>query len=236
MQLAPQNEDYRFDYAQCLESEWDLASAAKVFQTGILVFPSSARMWLGLGATYYLAGRYKESAQTLLQAAGVAPGAPEVYRLLGLAYEAAGPFQRPIADRFSVYLVSNPPDAIAHYYYGKILIHQNRQGDARSLMEARRQIEQAIRLDPKLAEAHAELGVLLAMQGQVHAACGELARAVQLDPKSGVAYYELARIYRKLGDVGNAQEALRHFQHLKATQKRNQDQEAVRSFLAGAKE
>jgi cellulose synthase operon protein C len=236
MQLAPRNEGYRFDYAQCLESQWDLATAANAFQDGILDFPSSAKMWLGLGATYYLAGRYKEAAQTLLQAARVAPDAPQVYRLLGLAYEAAGPFQEAISDRFSHYLTSNPPDPMAHYYYAKILIERDRQGQAQNLTEARRQLKQAIDLTPKLAEAHIELGVLLGMQNQLQAARRELERAVQLDPESSTAYYELARIYRKLGDTGHTQEALQKFQQLKAIQKRNSDQDAVRSFLARAKE
>jgi tetratricopeptide (TPR) repeat protein len=132
--------------------------------------------------------------------------------------------------------VSNPPDAVAHYYYGKILIERNQQAEAQSLPEARRQLEQAIKLDPKLAEADTELGVLLSMQGQFSGAREELERAVHLDPESSAAYYELARIYGKLGETAHAQEALRKFQQLKATQKRNQDQEAVRSFLAGAKE
>ena len=235
MQLGPQNEEYRFDYAQCLENQWDLAAAADVFQAGVLDFPSSAKMWLGLGATYYLAGRYSQAAQSLLKAARIAPGAPEVYRLLGLAYEAAGPFQKRIADRFSRYLISNPPDAPAHYYYAKILIERNQQAEAQSLTEARRELEQAIKLDPNLAEAHGELGVLLSMQGQFHAACGQLQRAVRLDPESSAAYYELSRTYRKLGENGHAQDALREFQRLKATQRRKLDQDAVRSFLARAK-
>jgi tetratricopeptide (TPR) repeat protein len=235
VQLAPKNEEYRFDYAECLEAQWDLAGAAKVFKAGILDFPSSAKMWLGLGATYYLAGRYKEAAQTLLQSARVAPDAPEVYRLLGPAYEAAGPLQEAIADRFSRYMASNPSDAMARYYYARILIERNRQGDALDLMEARRQLEQAIHLSPKLAEAHTELGVLLGMQNQFHAARRELERAVQLDPASSTAYYELARVYRKLGDMPLAQRTLRQFQQLKANQKRKLDQEAVRSYLARAK-
>jgi tetratricopeptide (TPR) repeat protein len=235
MELAPQDERDRFDYALCLESQWDLAAAARAFQRGILDFPNSARMWLGLGATYYLAGRYKEAAQTLLQAARVAPGAPEVYRLLGLAYEAAGPFQGAIADRFSHYVISNPEDAIAHYYYAKILIERNPPAEAQRLTDARAQLEQAIRLDPKLADPHTELGVLFVIEGRLHAASQELETAVQLDPESSAAYYELARIYRKLGDTGHAQLALRNFQRLKARQKRNSDQDAVRSFLARTK-
>jgi tetratricopeptide (TPR) repeat protein len=235
VQLAPENGEFRFDYAQCLEAQWDLAAAAKVFETGTLDFPSSAKMWLGLGATYYLAGRYEEAAQTLLQAARVSPDAPEVYRLLGPAYEAAGPFQQAIADSFSHYLSRDPPDAMAHYYYGKILIERNRSGESHIVTSARREIEEALRLDPNLAEAHTELGVLFGVQGQLRAARGELQRAVQLDPESSTAYYELARIYNKLGEPSQAQQALRTFEHLKATQKRNLDQDAARSFLARAK-
>ncbi len=78
VELDPRSEDYRYDYAQALVHQWALDQALQAFAEAVRDFPRSARMWLGWGATYYLAGKYPEAAQTLLKAAEVAPGRPEV--------------------------------------------------------------------------------------------------------------------------------------------------------------
>ncbi len=235
MELAPKDEDYRYDYAQSLENSGELDEALQVFAAGINDNPQAVKLWLGLGGSYYLAGRYDKAVQVLLHASQIAPRAPEPYVLLGVAYDAAGPLQKTIAEQFSRYLANNPRDASAHYYYGKILLEKNSQGVGTSLRMAYQHLEEAVKLDPRLAEAHIELGILLNREGQEQAARKELELAVSLDPRSNKAYYTLAQVYRKLGQHVQAQEALQKFEQLKANQNQNQDQQAVKDFLARPK-
>ena len=168
--LEPRSEDFRFDYAQALTHQGLLDQALQVFARSATDFPNSSRVWLGWGATYYLAGKYPEATRALLHAAEIAPQAPEVYYLLGRVYDAAGPFQYAIAERFADYLRKEPRDVWAHYFYGRILAEGNRQTSSGRLGEAQEHLEKALALDSNLAEAHTELGEVLNLRGQTQAA------------------------------------------------------------------
>ncbi|MCJ7504288.1 MAG: tetratricopeptide repeat protein [Acidobacteriia bacterium] len=230
-ELEPQNEDYRFDYAYGLVRQWALGQALEVFASATKEFPKSVKMWLGWGAAYYLAGRYEDAARTLLRATEIAPQAPEVYYLLGRAYDAAGSYQGSVEHQFSRYMKADPKDVWAQYFYGKILAARSQQASSGDLTEAQQHLERAVALDSNLAEAHMELGNVLEMRGQMEAARGELERAVQLDPKLSAAYYRLAQVYRKLGETTPAQKAVEKFQQLKAQERADLDREQIQNFL-----
>lgn len=230
-ELDSQNEEYRYDFAQALAFSSLLNEAAEAFQKATQDFPGSARLWLGLGATYYLAGNYPRAAGTLLRAADMAPRNPQVYYLLGRAFDAVGADQATIARRFADYLASKPNDAWAEYFYGKILAFHGQQSSPSDLAEARRHLERAISLAPHLAEAHAELGNVFELAGQLEAARRELEKATELDPNSSSAFYKLGEIYRRTGESESAKKALQRFRELKAQQRADQDREAIQGFL-----
>jgi len=234
-ELESQNEEYRYDYAQSLARVSSLNEAVEVFRVATRDFPGSVRMWLGWGATYYLAGNYAEAAQTFLHAADMAPQNPQVYYLLGRAYDAAGPLQDTIAQRFAGYLARQPQDAWAEYFYGRILAVRGQQSSREELAEAQRHLERAIVIDGRLAEPRAELGSILEKRNQLGAARRELERAVQLDPKSSAAFYKLAELYRKIGELERAQKALERFQELKTAERTDKDREAIQGFLKHAR-
>jgi len=230
-ELDPQNEEYRYDYARSLVLASSLSEAMDFFKTATRDFPGSVRMWLGWGATYYLAGNYAGAVQTFLRAAEVAPQAPRVYYLLGRAYDAAGPLQDSIARQFADYLAKQPQDAWAEYFYGRILVIRGQQSSPEDLEQARQHLARAITLDPRLAEPHAELGGLLEKADQLTAARRELERAVELDPSSSSAFYKLAELYRRLGESERERKALQRFQELKTKARADEDREAIRGFL-----
>lgn len=234
-ELEPENEDYRFDSALALCHQEPLTHALGAFAAGTRDFPRSVRMWLGWGATFYLAGKYADAARTLLRAAEIAPQRPEVYYLLGRAYDAAGPLQEAFEQRFVRYLSNQPSDAWAEYFYGKILATRGRQDLPGTLAEAQQHLERAIALDANLAEAYAGLGAALETRGDLEGACKALERAVELDPKSSAAYYKLAQVYRKLGRSDRARTALEKFQQLKK-EAAQRERDAIRGFLERAKQ
>ena len=235
-ELQSRNEEYRYDYAQSLVRASSLNEAVEVFQAATRDFPGSVRMWLGWGAAYYLEGNYAGAAQTFLQAADVAPQNPQVYYLLGRAYDAAGTLQDTIAQRFAGYLARQPQDAWAEYFYGKILAARAQPSSNEGLVKAQQHLERAITLDGRLAEPHAELGSILEKRNQFVAARRELERAVELDPKSSAAFYKLGELYRQMGERERAQKALEKFHELKASENKARDREAIQGFLEGARE
>ncbi|MGD0225215.1 MAG: tetratricopeptide repeat protein [Terriglobia bacterium] len=235
-ELEPQNEEYRYDYAQSLVRASSLNEAIEVFKAATRDFPGSVRLWLGWGAAYYLAGNYAGAAQAFLHAADMAPQNPQVYYLLGRAYDAAGPFQDTIAQRFAGYLERQPQDAWAEFFYGRILAARGQQSSREDLAEAQQHFERAIALDGRLAEPHLELGSVLEKRNRLETARRELERAVQLDPRSSAAFYKLAELYRKIGELERAQKALERFQALKAIERADKDREAIQGFLKYARE
>jgi tetratricopeptide (TPR) repeat protein len=235
-ELEPQNVEYRYDYAEALAHEWLLNQALQAFQRAADDFPQSALIWMGWGATYYLAGNYPAAAQTLLHTAEIAPRSGEVYYLLGRAYDAAGPLQNAIAERFAEHCSAEPGDVWGHYFYGHILAASSPPPSAAKLREAQEHLEKAVALNNNLAEAHTELGKVLEMRGQIEAARKELERAVQLDPQSSAAYYRLGIVYRKAGEPELAQQALAKFQQLKAKERKDLDREQIQGFLERARQ
>ena len=233
--LQPKNEEYQLDYATELARHWDPNEALKVFAAGVKSFPNSAAFRMGLGGCYYLAGKYKEAAETLLHASRLAGNNPNLYALLGLTYDAAGPLQNAIEQRLAAYLKMHPDDALSHYFYGRILLAKVTGKSDASLDQAQSELDRAIKLRPDLVQAHLELAKLLRMRNDTTAARTQLETVVRLDPQSSEAYYQLMQVYRKLGQPKEAAMAAEKFRLLKSSKGKGTNQEQVRKLLGGAK-
>jgi tetratricopeptide (TPR) repeat protein len=233
-QLQPGNEEFHLDYAIELALHWNPVEALKVFAAGVKNFPNFASMWMAMGGCYYLIGKYDQAAKALLQASQLAPDRPEVYALLGLAYDAAGPVQETIEGKFRDYIQSHPDDATARYFYGKILLAQSRGKAGSNLDDAQEELDKAIALNPALAQARIELATLLRMRGDFRAAQTQLEAAVKLEPESSEAYYQLMQVYRKLGQPQKAAVALRKLRRLKDQSDKNAGRKQVLRLLGGA--
>lgn len=233
-EIEPQNEDYRFDYAQALVQAGSLDEALNVFAKATQDFPASVRMWLGRGAAQYLKGNYEEAVQTFLQGAEIAPEAPEVYELLGRAYDAAGSLQSVIESRFDNYLKTQTRDARAEFFYGKILAARSRQaGASANLTTAQHHLEKALSLMENFAEAQLELGIILVEKNQLETGRHHLERAAQIAPAWPDVFYRLSRLYGRTGERARAQEALKKFRQLKAQQSDNPNRTEMMKYLSG---
>jgi tetratricopeptide (TPR) repeat protein len=230
-ELAPKNEEYQLDFATEIAFHWNPIEAVKAFAAELKNFPNSAKLWMGLGGSYYLLAKYSDAVDSLLHASRLAPGNPDVYALLGLAYDAAGPRQKDIEKKFRDYIKTHPSDALAHYFYGKILLDQSKGRAAGGLDQARRQLDTAIGLNPSLVQAHLELATLLRMRGDTQGARSQLETAVKLDPKSSNAYYQLMQVYEKLGQRQEAEMALQKFRQLKNASNQETGREQVIKIL-----
>jgi predicted Zn-dependent protease len=83
------------------------------------------------------------------------------------------------------------------------------------LPEAENSLREALRYDPKLPQAHYQLGRVLEMQGEYQAAVPELKEAIQNDAVFPEPHYLLGRIYQRLGEQQLAQGEIRRYQELK---------------------
>ena len=93
----------------------------------------------------------------------------------------------------------------AHSYFRAA----NDAANVDDLEAAERAYRMAIRLDPKYARAHYDLGIILLSKHQLAEAESHLAKAVEADPEFGDAYYSLGSVRGRQGKFQEAVAALR---------------------------
>ena len=203
-ELEPANEDYRYDYANELLQHRTNQEAIALFATGVRDFPNSWKLRLGLGCARYLAGKFDEAAQALLETVKIEPGIKLAYFFLGKTYEPAESFQPAIREAFRAYLKRNPDDPWAYYHYGTILYLRARLDPQPDFQPAKSTLNQALVLNPAFAEAYLQLGIILQQEGRFKESVRFLDRAIQSNPKLAAAHYRLGVTYKRLGDTDRA--------------------------------
>jgi tetratricopeptide (TPR) repeat protein len=93
--------------------------------------------------------------------------------------------------------VSADPAADA-YQKGKTYLEK---GDSDAAIAA---FTEAIRLDPKLANAYSDRGVAYEGKGEIDKAIADYTEAIRLDPKTALAYYNRGIAYARKGDLDKA--------------------------------
>ena len=78
--------------------------------------------------------------------------------------------------------------------------------------EARVVLDEALRHDPRLPQAHYQMGMVLEQLGDLDGAAASLRRAAEVDPSYAEPLYVLARIARRQGRDADAATALADFQ------------------------
>jgi len=101
---------------------------------------------------------------------------------------------------------------------GESALHQSHRE------QAIQHLQQAVRLKPELADAHALLGKAYSQQGKTDQAEKELQIALSLNPSLGQAYYSLATLFR---DTGKLDEADRYFEKFNQLQSHLRDEHIV---------
>ena len=136
------------------------------------------------------------------------------FDLLGKAYEGAGSLQANIRTEFETYLRAKPSDAPAYAHYGAIVYSAGGR-----TAEARQALARALNIDPNLAEAHLQLGIIEQAAGDWNAALARFQRAAKLQPENAAVRYRLANVYQKLGESEKARVERAEFQRLKSQEK-----------------
>ena len=94
---------------------------------------------------------------------------------------------------------------ITHSHYNLGLAYKLKD----QLDKAIPEFQNAIRLQPDLADAHYTLGVLFWQQGEFDKATEELEKAIQNQPNYAEAHYTLGTIFKQQGKLPEAEAALR---------------------------
>lgn len=166
-----------------------------------------------LGRLEYDAREYSNAIRELQHAIALDPKMARAYDNLGLCYYhqnqnelAIQSYQKAIAlDR-----AANDPSAWPYLNLAEALQLLNRAPEAEA------DLRQAIQIDPHLAQAHFQLGIVLEGMNQARAAIPELQTAARLDTRYAEPHIALARIYHKLGQEATARAEEQAYLRLRA--------------------
>ena len=230
--LTPGSEDFRIDYGSSLINADVLDEAIAAFSRAVADLPQSMRLRLGLGSALYLSGKYDEAARAMLECIRRAPGFAPAYDLLGKMFDSAPMRQIEIMEAFRKYLQNGARNAAAHAHYAAMLYARAEGDGPKRFLQAKQHLGRALTLNPRLAQAHVQLGVILQAEGNLSEAVASYRRGVALAPSYAAARYRLASAYQKLDNRARAQSELEAFRTLKEQEKEQERQALLRGISA----
>ncbi len=208
--------------------------AAEVFAKGAHLFPHSTRMSVGLGAAWFAGGSYEKAVSQICDASDLSPADPATYLFLGKMQRAEATSSAAVADRLQRFVNLQPSSGEAKYYYAVALWKLPKEAQNKGRAEqVETLLNEAVHLDPQLAEAYFQLGIVHSASGNDRAAVSDFQAAVKADPQMAEAHYRLAQAYRKLGESDKATEEVRLYQQLEkeSTQRVERDRHEIRQFV-----
>jgi len=236
---ADPSESNLFDWASELLLHRTLDPAVDVFTQATARYPKSARLAIGLGMAYYARGNYDDAVKSLLRGADLNPADPDCYLFLSKAYNSSPSQAEDVIARFRRFSELQPANAKAHYYYAMSLWKGKRAEDTGlDLSQIEALLKKSLRLDPKSAEAHLQLGNLYSDQTKFAEAIPEYETARKLDPDLADVRYRLGQAYVRTGKKDLAQEEFAIYQKLREQHLADLDKQRaeIRQFVYSAKD
>ncbi len=225
------SESNLFDWGSELLLHRTLGPAVEVFQQASQRYPASQRLVIGLGMAL--------SVKSLLRAADLNPADASCYFFLSKAYDSSPSQAGDVIQRFRRFAELQPNNARALYYYAMSLWKGKRAQDpGLDLHQIESLISKSLALDPKLAEAHLQLGNLYSDQNEYAQAIPEYTRALELNSDLADAYYRLGQAYVRTGEKDRAQQQFQAYQRLREQHLADLDKQRaeIRQFVYSAKD
>ncbi len=233
------SESNLFDWASELLVHRTLEPAIEIFRKSAERYPNSPRMAIGLGIALYSRGNYDDAIKSLLRASDLSPSDPTCYFFLSKAYDSSPTQADQVIERFRRFSELQPNNAHAYYYYAMSLWKGKRAQDPTldlHLIESL--LQKAVALDPKLAEAHLQLGNLYSDQTQYAESIPEYVKALEGKQNLADAHYRLAQAYVHTGQKDKAQQHFEIYQQLRAQHLADLDKQIadIRQFVYSEKD
>ena len=233
------SESNLFDWASELLVHRTLEPAIEIFRKSAERYPNSPRMAIGLGIALYSRGNYDDAIKSLLRASDLSPSDPTCYFFLSKAYDSSPTQADQVIERFRRFSELQPNNAHAYYYYAMSLWKGKRAQDPTldlHLIESL--LQEAVALDPKLAEAHLRLGNLYSDQTQYAESIPEYVKALEGKQNLADAHYRLAQAYVHTGQKDKAQQHFEIYQQLRAQHLADLDKQIadIRQFVYSEKD
>jgi tetratricopeptide (TPR) repeat protein len=207
---SPEVESNYTDLGNVLLRTQNFNEAVLVLQAARSRFPQSAQAALSLGVAHYGLRRFPEAVAAFLEAGALDGAAEQPILFLSRMPEHWGDRKPDVIALFAAYAKAHPRSALARFALGRATCDAAELGSA-------------IKLNPKMAEAHLELGALLEGRRDFAGAIAALSRAAALTPRNPVPHYRLSRLYARTGDRSRAESERALHEKLAADEKAELD-------------
>ncbi len=138
------------------------------------------------------------------------PGFRGAHYNVGNVYWLEGKWEQAVAE-LNREVSADPYHCLARWKIGNSLINLKQEPD-----KAIDQVKKALEICPDLAQAHLDLGRLLAGKGDYLHAIPSYRRVIELDPDEASAHFLLANAYRRLGRTKEFEAESRIFEEMTA--------------------
>ena len=205
--------------------------AAQALQRAATLDPLEETGWMNLSRELMELSRYQEAISAVQEGIAANPKSYALHLRLGAAYLAAGHYQE-AENVFRTLVDAGDPLPTSYVGLAQVLLREGRPADAAAVLSAAEQklgenfllsyflglsldrsgkrleasaaFQQAVRQDPKNAEAHLDLGKTELALGRLNDAVVELEEALRLSPGNLQAQRLLSQAYRRAGDPARA--------------------------------
>jgi tetratricopeptide (TPR) repeat protein len=208
--------------------------AEEVFAKGNRLFPRSERMLIGMGAALFAQGSYDQAVRQICDASDLHPDDPVPYLFLGKMQSAETAPSAEVVEKLHRFVTLQPQNAEANYYYAVGLWKLRKVSpDKASAAQVGSLLNNAVRLDPELARAYLQLGILYSDEKDYSRAIWEFQQAAQIDPQMEEAHYRLAQAYRQNGDADKAKNELQVYEQLtkESDKKLDRERHEIKQFV-----
>jgi tetratricopeptide (TPR) repeat protein len=223
------SEAHLFDWGSELLTHRAVEPSKTVFTKGARLFPRSARMLLGLAAAHFANGAYDKAAQRFFEATDLDPADPAPYIFLGKVQNSEITALDGFDERMARFLKLMPANACANYFYAASLWRRSKGLEDRgTATQVEALLEKAVRLDPTLADAHLQLGILHSTLQDFPKAIEDYKRAIDAGTQAEEAHYRLAQAYQRIGEPAKAGQEFEIYKQLAKTSAEQAERERRR--------
>ncbi len=155
-----------------LANSGDYDGANKKFEEAVAAKPDLTAAWIALAKTSLRQKGYKRAIEAANKVLEVDDSDTDMWTVVAASYDALGDKAKAAEAQKKL-----PANAPALFNEAARLINANKDSEAEPLLK------QALAIDPNMAQAHYELGMVYARTGKVAEAKASLEKYLELDPK-----------------------------------------------------
>lgn len=195
--------DNYIDLAALSVNHQSFQVALDVLNIGIQNNPNSAALYTTRGAVRTQISQNDAAAEDFETASRLAPS--KLYGTVGLGMLLRDSTKLPQAEKLlRDKLRSAPNNAILNYLLADVIVRGGVSPGQPRYNEARTLLARAVKLQPDLAMAYGELGMLDLAAGKTEPAIRALEAGVHYDPTDRMSLYQLVAAYRRAGRESDA--------------------------------